>query len=578
MENISEKRKTLLSIIGIMLLILFSVGVTFAFMSYTREGVRNNVINTGSVSFSFEESSYIWLQNATPIGVEEGCSLESNSGGLAMNSNQLDGGVAEFVVTSNSTTAVHYEIFIDPESLNAGDTLTSKSYDESGGNSGFSFTATAQSKMFSPFVIGLNLNTDTSSTLFESTGISGQNYTEAMNLDGNHSDNYFIPSFNANAREVEANCDIIRQAVDRLGLTIGYHFPKATAEQYLFNPLVYTPYMEFYTKPHDALVGMNLSLIELMSSSSTYRPYEWNSPITNANYNNYVLNFGDTQMEEYMDYFYDNIIPTMNINTDEEFFDAVRQYFSSIGIDPKGLSDERPYLADIENIEFNNNIKLSDVAYNNNLNHEVRYPRYFRLMDLERVDTKTMSYKLGDGYISGNATNKNRYFKLRMWLSDQYVQVADERYINFIDYPTGTEDFGHFSSDLTYEDYLDRYNEALTTPNSLLYGKFPYVYDSDELIDTYYNASMPHGFTTSPYQSIFDNKYTHTVFYLERSNFADVISEEEEYETVQINGFNFIKLKNEYYNKWEEELVYAYTPGMWKNMYYSMKIRVEASA
>ena len=76
----------------------------------------------------------------------------------------------------------------------------------------------------------------------------------------------------------------------------------------------------------------------------------------------------------------------------------------------------------------------------------------------------------------------------------------------------------------------------------------------------------------------FDNKYTHTVFYLETSNFADVIMDEEEYELIKANGFNFIKLKNEYYNKWEEELVYAYTPGMWKNMYYSMKIRVEASA
>ncbi len=50
MEN-NNSRQVMLSIIGVAVLVIAVVGVSFAFFTYSREGTKNNVITTGSITF-----------------------------------------------------------------------------------------------------------------------------------------------------------------------------------------------------------------------------------------------------------------------------------------------------------------------------------------------------------------------------------------------------------------------------------------------------------------------------------------------------------------------------------------------
>ena len=54
--NENSSKQVLLSILGIAVLVVAVVGVSFAFFSYSKTGTTNNVITTGSISFSFDEA------------------------------------------------------------------------------------------------------------------------------------------------------------------------------------------------------------------------------------------------------------------------------------------------------------------------------------------------------------------------------------------------------------------------------------------------------------------------------------------------------------------------------------------
>ena len=62
-------KKIVLAVISIMIIVILSVGVTYAMFSYTKEGKIDNIIRTGTIAFDYieEETNGINLINAFPI-------------------------------------------------------------------------------------------------------------------------------------------------------------------------------------------------------------------------------------------------------------------------------------------------------------------------------------------------------------------------------------------------------------------------------------------------------------------------------------------------------------------------------
>ena len=67
----SKNKKTMLTIIGIAILVIGLIGVTYAFFNYTRTGTRN-IIKTGRIYFNSEQDTSINLTNMFPIDVSGG--------------------------------------------------------------------------------------------------------------------------------------------------------------------------------------------------------------------------------------------------------------------------------------------------------------------------------------------------------------------------------------------------------------------------------------------------------------------------------------------------------------------------
>ena len=81
MEERNSSKMILLSIIGIAVLVIAVVGVSFAFFSYSRTGTSNNVIETGQIFMNFTEGgSTISLSNQFPMKNSEATAGLSASG------------------------------------------------------------------------------------------------------------------------------------------------------------------------------------------------------------------------------------------------------------------------------------------------------------------------------------------------------------------------------------------------------------------------------------------------------------------------------------------------------------------
>ena len=71
MEN--NSKQAVLSIVGIAVLVIAVVGVSFAFFTYSKTGTTNNVITTGSIAFEFTAAENgLSLTNQFPRSDEEG--------------------------------------------------------------------------------------------------------------------------------------------------------------------------------------------------------------------------------------------------------------------------------------------------------------------------------------------------------------------------------------------------------------------------------------------------------------------------------------------------------------------------
>ena len=97
-------KQIVITVLAIVSLIVITVGVSYSFFTYTREGTTENVIKSGSITFLYTEVSKVGrgieLSDAYPISDEEG---KMQTG---------EGKVFDFKVTSttSSSTSIPYEV------------------------------------------------------------------------------------------------------------------------------------------------------------------------------------------------------------------------------------------------------------------------------------------------------------------------------------------------------------------------------------------------------------------------------------------------------------------------------------
>lgn len=101
--NKDSTKQVLLSVLGVAILVVAVVGVSFAFFTYSKQGSTENTITTGTLVFKYEEKTGgINLTNAVPISDEDGKALTGSNN------------VFDFTVTSNiqGNTTINYEIAV----------------------------------------------------------------------------------------------------------------------------------------------------------------------------------------------------------------------------------------------------------------------------------------------------------------------------------------------------------------------------------------------------------------------------------------------------------------------------------
>lgn len=81
--NENSSKQVLLSVLGIAVLVVAVVGVSFAFFTYSKTGEKNNTLTTGNIFFNFTEGNAIKLTNEFPRTDASGEALtEAQNGAL----------------------------------------------------------------------------------------------------------------------------------------------------------------------------------------------------------------------------------------------------------------------------------------------------------------------------------------------------------------------------------------------------------------------------------------------------------------------------------------------------------------
>ena len=113
MKEKNSSKQVLLSVLGVAILVVAVVGVSFAAFSYSKTGEKVNTITTGSITMNYAETTNgINLTNALPMSDEQGKALSGNTDGQEE--------YFDFTVSANitGTTTINYVITAtkEPES------------------------------------------------------------------------------------------------------------------------------------------------------------------------------------------------------------------------------------------------------------------------------------------------------------------------------------------------------------------------------------------------------------------------------------------------------------------------------
>ena len=108
-DNNNNSKQVLLSVLGVAILVVAVVGVSFAAFSYSKPGQKVNTITTGTITMNYSEGTNgINLVNALPMSDEQGKELTG------------DGNVFDFTVTAtiSGSATINYSIIAVPDESN----------------------------------------------------------------------------------------------------------------------------------------------------------------------------------------------------------------------------------------------------------------------------------------------------------------------------------------------------------------------------------------------------------------------------------------------------------------------------
>lgn len=108
MSNSNSSKQILLSVIGVAILVVAVVGVSFAFFNYTRTGATNTV-RTGTISFN-TSNSVINITNLFPI----------EKGDVATDVNNVGIGTVTITGSTNYTNGIDFTVTAEEVSSNIG--------------------------------------------------------------------------------------------------------------------------------------------------------------------------------------------------------------------------------------------------------------------------------------------------------------------------------------------------------------------------------------------------------------------------------------------------------------------------
>ena len=111
MRNINKYRK---EILGICLVALLLLGLSFAYLTLTLKGTKTNTLVVGTLSVVLDDStsSGISLENAVPMSDTKGLTTTAYT----------------FTVTNNGNISSDYTVYLDDVALETGETRMSDSY------------------------------------------------------------------------------------------------------------------------------------------------------------------------------------------------------------------------------------------------------------------------------------------------------------------------------------------------------------------------------------------------------------------------------------------------------------------
>ena len=110
MEN---KKKLIVSIVGIIVLVIAVIGISFAMYSFTGTGTKENFIQTGTVSMSFDPDNNFEVSGQYPMSDAKGVATTTNKATFGVNANW-----------GASKMTISYDLGITD--IEEGDTLTAE--------------------------------------------------------------------------------------------------------------------------------------------------------------------------------------------------------------------------------------------------------------------------------------------------------------------------------------------------------------------------------------------------------------------------------------------------------------------